>query len=75
MYIFIEFKHHDVKAGGFFNLKGQEKISHFKGLIFFNEGASKVEKLVLSQWKRISCKQSARWQQLSWLRASAFFFL
>jgi hypothetical protein len=27
------------------------------------------------QWKRISCKQNARWQQLSQLKASAFFCL
>jgi len=27
------------------------------------------------QWKRISCKQSARWQHLSGLKASALFFL
>jgi hypothetical protein len=27
----------------------------------------------LKQWKRNSCKQSARWQHLSWLKASAFF--
>jgi len=26
-------------------------------------------------WKRISCKQSARWQHLSRLKASALFFL
>jgi hypothetical protein len=28
-----------------------------------------------SQWKRISHKQSARWQHLSRLKASAFFYL
>ncbi len=27
------------------------------------------------QWKRINHKQSARWQYLSWLKASAFFSL
>jgi hypothetical protein len=27
------------------------------------------------QWKRISCKHKARWQHLSWLKASAFFSL
>jgi hypothetical protein len=27
------------------------------------------------EWKRISCKQNARWQHLSWLKASAFFSL
>ncbi len=27
------------------------------------------------QWKRISCKQNARWQHLSRLKASAFFCL
>jgi len=26
-------------------------------------------------WKRISCKQNARWQHLSLLKASAFFSL
>ncbi len=26
------------------------------------------------QWKRINCKQSARWQHLSRLKASAVFF-
>jgi hypothetical protein len=26
------------------------------------------------QWKRINCKQSARWQHLSRLKASAFLF-
>jgi hypothetical protein len=29
----------------------------------------------LDQWKNIDCKQSARWQQLSQLKASAFFSL
>ncbi len=29
----------------------------------------------VSQWKRISCKQNARWQHLSGLKASAFFSL
>ncbi len=27
------------------------------------------------KWKRINCKQSARWQHLSWLKACAFFSL
>jgi hypothetical protein len=27
------------------------------------------------QWKRISCKQGAKWQHLSWLTARAFFSL
>jgi hypothetical protein len=27
-----------------------------------------------NQWKRINRKQSARWQHLSWLKASAFLF-
>jgi hypothetical protein len=27
------------------------------------------------EWKRISSKQNARWQHLSWLKASAFFCL
>ncbi len=31
--------------------------------------------LLLFQWKRISHKQSARWQQLSQLKASAFLIL
>ncbi len=30
---------------------------------------------VLQQWKGINCKQSTRWQHLSWLKASAFFSL
>jgi hypothetical protein len=30
---------------------------------------------ILYQWKRINRKQSARWQHLSWLKASAFFSL
>jgi len=29
----------------------------------------------VAQWKRISCKQNARWQHLSQLKASAFFCL
>ncbi len=29
--------------------------------------------LIKYQWKRISCKQSARWQHLSKLKASTFF--
>jgi len=29
----------------------------------------------VAQWKRISCKQNARWQHLSQLKASAFFSL
>jgi hypothetical protein len=32
-----------------------------------------VRSLRVKQWKRISRKQSARWQHLSWLKASAFF--
>jgi hypothetical protein len=28
----------------------------------------------LAEWKRINCKQSARWQHLSWLKDSAFVF-
>jgi len=28
----------------------------------------------LDQWKRINRKQSARWQHLSWLKASAFLY-
>jgi hypothetical protein len=27
------------------------------------------------EWKGINCKQSTRWQHLSWLKASAFFSL
>jgi hypothetical protein len=27
---------------------------------------------IFLQWKRINRKQSARWQHLSWLKASAF---
>jgi hypothetical protein len=27
------------------------------------------------KWKGINCKQSTRWQHLSWLKASAFFSL
>jgi hypothetical protein len=27
------------------------------------------------QWKGINCKQSTRWQHLSWLKASVFFSL
>jgi hypothetical protein len=27
------------------------------------------------QWKRIGCKQSTGWQHLSWLKASAIYFL
>ena len=29
---------------------------------------------IIDQWKRINCKQSTRWQHLSRLKASAFFF-
>ncbi len=28
----------------------------------------------IKQWKRINCKQTARWQHLSLLKASAFLF-
>jgi hypothetical protein len=31
--------------------------------------------IVFSKWKRINRKQSARWQHLSWLKASASFSL
>jgi hypothetical protein len=31
--------------------------------------------LKIRQWKRINCKQSARWQHPSRLKASAFFSL
>jgi hypothetical protein len=32
-----------------------------------------ILKDLLTQWKRISRKQSTRWQHLSWLKASALF--
>jgi lipopolysaccharide biosynthesis glycosyltransferase len=31
--------------------------------------------ILYSQWKRISCKQNARWQHLSRLKANAYYSL
>jgi hypothetical protein len=31
-------------------------------------------KNIFAQWKRINRKQIAKWQHLSWLKASAFLF-
>jgi hypothetical protein len=58
-------------------------LSHFtsansvKRLVDGNETILLLKRYLQNtlQWKRIRCKQSARWQHLSWLKASAFLSL
>ncbi len=50
-----------------------------KGLFYWLNHSGKTQQEgeqveELRQWNRISHKQSARWQHLSWLKASAFSF-
>jgi len=43
----------------------------FKQLFTFIKARCSIE----IQWRRISCKQSVRWQHLSWSKASVFLSL
>ncbi len=45
-----------------------------KRISFCMSPAAKLLKVVNIQWKRINHKQSARWEHLSWVKASTFLF-
>ncbi len=51
------------------------KLVSVRRIAFLTIGLGRAQSFSPIQWKRISHKQSTRWQHLSWLKASAFFSL
>ncbi len=57
------------------NLERNKRSSFIEALVQASRRVHYYESEAFKQWKRISCKQIARWQHLAQLKASAFFSL